>query len=75
MSRELEKQSLEQDLASVTKEKDLRGRTVASLQEQLTLAAEEMKMVRDTTTAKIAGLEEELRRMREEREQGSCWIM
>ncbi|KAF5317047.1 hypothetical protein D9611_003564 [Ephemerocybe angulata] len=74
--KEQEKRALEQDIIELTQEKDQRGKTVASLQEQLTLAAEEMKILRDTSTAKTIGLEEELRRMREEQaQQGGCWIM
>ncbi|RXW16694.1 hypothetical protein EST38_g9170 [Candolleomyces aberdarensis] len=73
--KELEVRSLEVGVTGLTKERDEKGRMVASLQEQLTLAAGEMKMVNDTTTAKIIGLEEELRRMREEREAYPCMIM
>ncbi|KAJ2932126.1 hypothetical protein H1R20_g4955, partial [Candolleomyces eurysporus] len=73
--KELEVRSLEVGMTGLTKERDEKGRMVSSLQEQLTLAAGEMKMVNDTTTAKIIGLEEELRRMREEREAYPCMIM
>lgn len=73
--KESEKVVLEHDVADLTKEKDHRGRMIASLQEQLTLAAEEMRIVRDTTSAKVIALEEELRRMREERDQSPCNIM